>query len=119
MRAGGKMTGTLWTTRVHSLRPGDHVKVANWSGECWVGGEALVVQSEPTRLPRTIDRPAGYFDVAVHVPYDKSEWRVLCMLGDDQVQLVARDAVREEPVVGKSKKIKKSKPAPQLKLFDD
>jgi hypothetical protein len=118
VRAGGKIDGELWTTRVHSLRPGDYVKAAHWSGEIWTGGEALLVLADPVRLLKTSDRPAGYFDVRVQAGDDPREWRVLCVLGDDQVQLTARE-VRETSVETPQPKRKQKPKKGQLRLFDD
>lgn len=117
MRAGGTVSGSLWLTRVRNLRPGDYVRVAHWTGELWMGGEPLMVRSQPTKLPK------DYYDIEVQVPHDPKEWRVLCVLGDDQVQLAARDAVRETPVSiqAPTKKPRKAKPkrGEQMKLFGD
>lgn len=122
MRAGGTVSGELWLARVRNLRPGDYIRVANWTGELWMGGEPLIVQAEPSAAPKGgyYGATGGYYDVRVQVPHDISEWRVLCMKGDDQVQLTARDAIREMPVTAPAKPRKqKPKKGQQLKLFDD
>lgn len=108
MRAGGKVEGDLWTTRVKALRAGDWVRCGSWGGTVWGGGEVLVVlQAAPS------GNRDGYWHIDIFALDCPSEERQLAMLPDDEVTLASRSAEPTEKPV----KAKKPKKGEQLKLL--
>lgn len=107
-RGGGTVTGELWLVRAKALRDGDRIRCGSWGGTIWGGGEVLVVSATaPTGLRD------GYLYIWTYAESCPSAGRVLCMLLDDQITMVAR---LTEPVVKKEPKVKPKK-GEQLKLF--
>lgn len=113
MRAGGTVDGELWVVRIKNLRPLDHIRAGSWLGDRWDHGEALaVLWAEPTGLRD------GYYKIRVQPVSCPSEGRVLCIKGDDNIAIVARDVPADaKTAIPKQAKSKKPKKGEQMKLF--